>query len=231
MCRGEWTRGASERSPARKGLENAAKYADEVSVKAKCLFFLLLIFSFSESAFSYMVKYKEDFYKLYHTDYAQDADQTIENIYWLERAARADCAAPLYALSRVKTKEEWEKYRFLFQMHINLKLIEQHVRLAALYDKQHAYFYDAPWKEIYVENLETAKKSYEAALYYWREAKLWAEKSSEKRFYFTILSDIQPWEEERDRIEKGKLDYERIIERNLSRLEKVKREIESAEPY
>lgn len=200
-------------------------------MKSKFFVLFFLIFFASGEAFSYMVKYKEDFYKLYHTSYAQDADDTIENIYWLERAFRADFASPLYALATIKTKDEWEKYKALFQMHINLKLIEQHVRLASLYDKRHAYFFDAPWKEIYLENLEIAKKSYEAALYYWREAKLWAQKGSEKRFYFMILKDKIAWEDERERVENGKLDYEKIIKRSLSRLEKVKEEIKNMEMY
>ena len=31
-------------------------------------------------------------------------------------------------------------------MHLNLKLVEQHLRLGSKWDKQVAYFYNAPWK-------------------------------------------------------------------------------------
>ena len=106
-------------------------------------------------------------------------------------------------------------------MHINLKLIEQHLRLGRTCDKKIAHFYDAPWKEEYLRDLETAKTCYTAGLHYWKEAKLWAEKAGMKKFNFLYLTDIQNWEDERFRIENGKLDYEKTITRELERIEKV----------
>ena len=68
------------------------------------------------------------------------------------------------------------KYKMLtYQNAKNLKLIEQHMRLGRTWDKQVAYFYDAPWKEEYLRDLATAEKCYQAGLYYWKEAKLWHE--------------------------------------------------------
>ena len=84
------------------------------------LFFAFVCVS---SASAYMVKYKEDWYRLYHVHYQQYPDDCIENIYWLEKAAQADFANPLYANAKIDTEKQWEKYRYLFQMHINLKLI------------------------------------------------------------------------------------------------------------
>ena len=55
---------------------------------------------------------------------------------------------------KITTKTEWEKYRYLFQMHLNLKLIEQHLRLGRIYDKKVAYFYDAPWKDEYLRKIK-----------------------------------------------------------------------------
>ena len=92
-----------------------------------------------QPANAYMVKYKEDWYRLYHIHYQQYPDDCIENIYWLEKAAQADFANPLYANAKITTEKEWEKYRYLFQMHINLKLIEQHLRRGRTYDKKTAY--------------------------------------------------------------------------------------------
>lgn len=123
-----------------------------------------------QPANAYMVKYKEDWYRLYHIHYQQYPDDCIENIYWLEKAAQADFANPLYANAKITTEKEWEKYRYLFQMHINLKLIEQHLRLGRTYDKKTAYFYDAPWKDEYLRNLEKTLSCYNAGLYYWQEA-------------------------------------------------------------
>ncbi|MDR0708797.1 MAG: hypothetical protein LBF77_01880, partial [Spirochaetaceae bacterium] len=67
---------------------------------------------------AYLVTYKEQFYRLYHLHYIQYPDDSMENIYWLERAARADFANPLYAFARIENETQWEKYRYLFMMHI-----------------------------------------------------------------------------------------------------------------
>ena len=186
---------------------------------------IALIFTVSP-AFSYMVKYKEDYYKLFHVHYQQYPDDVMENIYWLEKAVQADFCNPLYAGVKIDNEDDWEKYRYIFMMHINLKLIEQHLRLGRTYDKKTAKFYDAPWKDLYIENLKKAKSCYEAGLYYWQEAKLWAEKANVGKFKFLFLTDIQNWEDERERVGNGNLDYDKILNREISRVKKVIDEFE-----
>lgn len=192
----------------------------------KIVFISLLVCVFIPKPFSYMVKYKEDYYKLFHVHYQQYPDDCIENIYWLEKAVESDFCNPLYANAKIETEKDWEKYRYLFMMHLNLKLIEQHLRLGRIYDHKVAHFYDAPWKELYLENLKKAKSCYEAGYYYWQEAALWAEKANTKGFQFLILQDIQNWEDERERIGNGELDYKKILDRELSRLNRVIQEFE-----
>lgn len=193
----------------------------------KAFIALLLTVTFLSSLSAYMVKYKEDFYKLYHVHYQQLPDDCIENIYWLEKAAQADFCNPLYAMAKIGTEKEWEKYRYLFQMHINLKLIEQHLRLGRIYDKKTAYFYDAPWKDEYLRNIEKALSCYNAGFYYWQEAKLWYEKANASEFNFLFITDQQSWEDERERIKTGELNYEKMLTREITRLEKVKAELEA----
>ncbi len=175
-----------------------------------------------QPAFPYFVTYKEQYYNLFHVHYQQYPDDVLENIYWLEKAAAADFCNPQYALAKITDERDWEKYRYLFMMHINLKLIEQHMRLGRTWDKQVAYFYDAPWKEEYLRDLEKAESAYRAGLYYWKEASVWAEKADAGSFRFLYLTDVQNWEDERERIAAGKLDYEKILNRELARLAKVK---------
>lgn len=199
-------------------------FTDNKSVKKfLCFFSVFIFFSFlkPQDSYSYMVKYKEDYYKLYHIHYQQYPDDVMENIYWLEQAVRADFCNPLYAKCKIENETEWEKYRYLFMMHLNLKLIEQHLRLGRIYDKKVANFYDAPWKDLYIENLEKTLSCYETALIYWQEAQLWAEKSNVPKFNFLFLTDIQAWEDERERINTGKLDYSKILNREISRVKKV----------
>lgn len=182
---------------------------------------ILLCFSVS-SLSAYVVRYKEQFYELYHIHYNQHPDDTMENIYWLERAIEADFCNPLYAVGTISDEKDWEKYRYLFMMHLNLKLAEQHVRLGSKWDKQKAYFYNAPWKKQNLESLETAETCYKTALYYWNEAVIWAEKANIREFQFRFLTDLQFWEDERERIADGSLDYNRTIQRELARLASVR---------
>ncbi len=183
---------------------------------------LCLIAFCAVQASAYMVKYKEDWYRLYHIHYQQKPDDCIENIYWLEKAVQADFANPLYANAKIDTEKQWEKYRYLFQMHLNLKLIEQHLRLGRIYDKKVAKFYDAPWKDEYIRNLEKALSCYQSGLYYWQEAQLWAEKANVKEFNFLYLTDLQYWEDERERIKNGELNYTKMLEREIKRVSQVR---------
>lgn len=189
---------------------------------ARLLSIGVFLIALAQSASPYVIKYKEEFYQLYHVHYNQYPDDAMENIYWLERAVEADFCNPLYALGKIKDKQDWEKYRYLFMMHLNLKLVEQHLRLGSKWDKQVAYFYNAPWKKQNLESLETAETCYRAADHYWREAKLWAEKANAREFRFLFLLDLQAWEDERERIATGELNYGRTIERELLRLQKVR---------
>ena len=83
-----------------------------------CLFSFIFAFFLPQDLNAYMVKYKEDFYKLYHVHYQQYPDDCMENIYWLEKAVQADFCNPLYADVKITTEKEWEKYRYLFQIKI-----------------------------------------------------------------------------------------------------------------
>lgn len=177
------------------------------------------------AAGAFPVYFKEQYYKLYHVHYIQYPDDAIENIYWLERAREADFCNPLYALADIADERHWERYRYLLNMHIDLKMIEQHLKLGSKFDKRVAYFYNAPWKRENLESLKTAETAYRAALSYWTSAKDWAAKAS--RLRWLELPDAQFWIDEAYRIETGELDYEKIIGRELQRLAEVRAAFEA----
>ncbi|MDR2597733.1 MAG: hypothetical protein LBC76_10510 [Treponema sp.] len=179
----------------------------------------------------YFVTYKEQYYKLFHVHYIQYPDDSMENIYWLEKAMKADFANPLYALTLIENEIQWEKYCYLFNMHINIKLIEQYLFLGNKWNKRNAYFYNAPWKDQNLESLETAETCFRTALYYWDEAVAWAQKANERRFRWIDLQKIQFWEDEALRIENGKLNYAKTIKRELDLLQKVREKFEAMEHY
>lgn len=193
-----------------------------ITRKTRVILLAAMLSLCSSFAAAYVVQYKEQFYELYHIHYNQYPDDVMENIYWLERAVEADFCNPLYAMGKITDEKDWEKYRYLFMMHINLKLVEQHLRLGSKWDKQTAYFYNAPWKKQNLESLDTAETCYQTALVYWEEARIWAEKANVREFRFRFLTDLQFWEDERERIADGTLDYNRIIQRELARLSAVR---------
>nr|AGS52063.1 hypothetical protein [uncultured bacterium contig00024] len=191
----------------------------------KTLFKTALILVFLAAALpvnSYYVTYKEQFYRLFHLHYNLSPDDTIENIYWLEQAMKADFANPLYALALIENETQWEKYRYLFNMHINIKLIEQYLFLGNKWNKRNAYFYNAPWKDQNLESLETAESCFRNAMYYWDEAIKWSEKAGERRFRWINLEKVQFWEDEAYRIENGTLNYGKTIRRELASIQRVR---------
>jgi len=186
------------------------------------LVLILFLLTFALPLNAYYVTYKEQYYRLFHLHLIQYPDDTMENIYWLEQALKADFANPLYAFALIENETEWEKYRYLFNMHINIKLTEQYLFLGNKWNKRNAYFYNAPWKEQNLESLDIAENCFRTALYYWEEAKTWAEKANQRRFRWIHLQKIQFWEDSAFRIETGKLNYARTINRELASLERVR---------
>jgi hypothetical protein len=176
---------------------------------------------------AYYATYKEQYYRLYHLHLIQYPDDSMENIYYLEKALQADFANPLHAIALIENEIQWEKYRYLFMMHINLKLIEQYILLGNKWNKRNAYFYNAPWRDINLEALDTAEACFRAALYYWRDAVEWAEKSLERRFRFIELDRVKYWQDEAFRIETKSLNYERIINRELTRLQRIREQFQA----
>jgi hypothetical protein len=193
-------------------------------MRARPVLALALLALSALGAAAYPAYYKEQYFKLYHEHYISYPDDAIENIYWLEAARKADFCNPLYALAKIEDQKHWERYRYLLDMHLDLKLIEQHLALGSKLDKRVAYFYNAPWKEQNLESLKTAETAYEAALAYWAEAKELAKKAMALRWI--QLDDAEAWTGEAFRIDEGELDYADIIGRQLARLRRVRADFE-----
>ena len=196
-----------------------SNYTDSKSIVKKYLLpivFLLL----NPNAFGYKILYAEQYYRLFHRHFYQSPDDSVENIHYLVRALQADFANPLYALARIETREEAERYRYLFKMHVNLKLIKLHLLLGLKYDKMKAYYYNEPWKEDNLKSLEIADEVYRYALHFWERARSWSAKAWKVRNI--DLEEIYEWQDENFRIETGDLDYGDIIQAHLKRLNEVK---------
>ncbi len=189
-------------------------------MKRFILILLLFLFAALAQVSSYKILYAEQYYKLYHQNLYQYPEDFNGNIWYLERALSRPFVNPLNALTIIEDQNTWKRYRYLFYLHVNLKLVEQYRHLGSKYDKRVAYFFNAPWAEANLKSLEIAESYYISAEYYWNEALVWIEKLKDVKYYF--LTDIQNWEDERFRIVTGDLDYKEILGMDLKRLEGVR---------
>lgn len=184
--------------------------------------FLFLLF-INHPLWAYKLTYKEQVYELYHRHLYAYPNRTWENLMYLEEALDADFANPLNALTRIETKEEWNKYQKLFDMHIHLKIVENYLILGNKFDKQKAYFYNAPYKDITLRSLDIAEKIYNFALPHWVEAVKLAKET--ENYPYLFLEGIQFWEDEAYRINHDELNYESIINKQINRLIRVREEL------
>jgi len=185
-------------------------------------FVLILI---SGSAQAYKVLYAEQYYRLFHLHLNQYPDDCLESIHYLEQALRSPFANPLNALARIDDEADWERYRNLFYLHVNLKLVEQWRLLASKYDKRAAYFYNAPFREQNLESLKKAEELYNQALVYWDEALTYYEIIAS--LPYRHITEIQNWEDEYERIRSGELDYAEFIGIDLARVNRVRSQFEA----
>ncbi len=176
---------------------------------------------------AYKILYAEQFYQLYHNHLYQYPDDSAENIYYLGMALRSDFANPLNALAEIKNEKEWEKYRYLFYMHVNLRIIESYIKMATKFDRQEAYFFNAPWKEANIDSLKKARECYVYAQNFWNDAVEWSEKASDRKFSWMFIEDQQYWEDENFRIHEGELDYGIILNRQIERVDRIISEFEA----
>ncbi|NIZ47086.1 hypothetical protein PVA44_02550 [Entomospira nematocerorum] len=166
------------------------------------------------------ITYAEEWYNLYHLHLHRYPEEEFANLIYLERALQADFSNPRYALAIIETADEWQLYRYLFKMHVNLQLVRTYMALASKYDRQHVYFYNQPWKEQNLRSLDIAEKYYQRAYFFWDEALNWVEViHSEKGLRWIHLGDINHWHNEFTYIQEGKLDFQKILNRHMKRLE------------
>lgn len=186
---------------------------------------IFLIIPFQTHA--YKIKYVEGFYRLYVESFYDYSHDVNRNIFYLKAALGVPFSNPLYAIAEIENELEWEKYRYLMYMHINLKLTDSFLKLANSLDKQNAYFYNAPWKESNIKSLNEAELYYREAKKYWIDALEWSKKASHEKFMFLHLEDIQHFEDESHDIQTGELNYNDIINRHLTRLKNVRDQFEA----
>lgn len=157
----------------------------------------------------------EDYYLLYGLKMGYNVPEIKESIYFLYMALSMRFRHPRDSLCKIRTEEEFHKYRLLMFMEIHLLLTRMYLRLGSLYDKNHLYFHDLDVADDLEVSFLIARTYYNEALRFWKEAVKYAEQAS--RYIFTL--DLGTIESHRHEIVTKKLDFERIIKRHLNRVE------------
>ncbi|QFP41590.1 hypothetical protein F9Y90_00265 [Borrelia miyamotoi] len=166
--------------------------------------------------------YAEQWYVIFNEQIKRKPDNYKRNIFFLKNALKYPFGNPNYSLSKIETREEWNKYKLLFKMHVNLLLVKQHLYLGDLFDTRHAYFYKTPKKNGILENLNKAINLYKIAADYYTEALKHHNQLHKYKFTKIQSNGITNWEDEYYRIEMKELNYYNIIEKELIRIEKTK---------
>lgn len=172
--------------------------------------------------------FAEEFYlyilNLYYTN-----PNLERNIRFMQWALEAPFDNQVRSLAKIETENDWYRYKALFRMHVNLLIIDSYLQLARRFDKEHVYFYNLWYAEELKESFTIARYYYETATNYWEEVKHHAASAEE----IPGRINLDYWEDELYLIQTGELDYDRIIEDHLrkleARLEKVERYLEQYE--
>ena len=186
---------------------------------------LLLSLVLVPRAQAYRLEYREQLWELFHLQLYYYPERIAENVVWLQQALEAPFANPLYALAEIQNETEWEKYRYLFTMHIYVKLVDMHILWASKFFKLDAFFFNYPWREDNLRSIERAEELLSLGLLYWEQAVAMAREI--ERWPWVHLEELAQWEDEAWRINTGDLDYEAIIGRHLDRLSEVRERFEN----
>jgi hypothetical protein len=167
--------------------------------------------------------YLEDYYLLFGMKLHYNENSLRKNIEMLKTGLICKFRHPSLALVSVDTEDEYLKYRKLMFMHINIMIMRNYLKIGVRYDKKTIKFHDVSFAEDIHESLNIARKIYQEALPYWVEAKRYAEEASQIKLT-TKLSNI---ESERYRIITGDLDFNKIINNHISRVDKKQEQLKN----
>ncbi len=157
----------------------------------------------------------EDFYAMYSLPMGYRTAELKESIFYLYQGMQHKFRHPRNSLCDIKTEAEFHKYRLLMFMHINMLIMRMHLRLGSQFDKRHLYFHDLDMADDLEISFLIARTYYKEAHKFWLEAKKYADKAH----VYPFELDLPTIESERFEIATGELDYDKIINRHLGRVD------------
>ena len=165
--------------------------------------------------YKYTPQFVEDIYELYGSSMPNRKDDIKRNIYFLHKSLASKYRHPYHSLCTIKNKTEHHKYRLLMHMHIHILIARLFLSLGAMYDKRNLYDHDLDVADDLEKSFYIARTYYYRAIPYMQKAEHYAKLSGAYSFYL----DLDTIETEAFKIRTKKLNYERIIERHINKIE------------
>ena len=172
------------------------------------------------------IRYKEEFFRLYNQWQYKDLDSISRNIFFLELAYIVPFDHPIRALVPITNEIQYERYKNLIMMHITLMLAQEYINYGYMYVKENIYFFNEEFKKDYIEGYDIAEFYFEAARKYWKEAINFAIRADSIKGYRISLEYI---EDELYRIKTMDLNYDKVINNLLTRINKNREKISKRE--
>ena len=168
------------------------------------------------------LKTKEDFLKIYNQWLYSDLDSTSRNIYFLELAYVAGYNHPIQALTTITNEIQFDRYKYLLQMHICTLLTQEYINYGYFFVKEHVYFYNQEFKTNYLNGYDVAEFYFNGARKYWNEAVSNAQFADSIKGWRT---DLNYYEDEIYRIKTGDLNYYKVLDNLMVRVNNNRAEI------
>ncbi len=169
-----------------------------------------------------MPRHLEDFYELYGLPHGYQVQNLKENIYLLNQGLARKFRHPSKSLCKIKTQEEFHKYRLLMFMQIHYLIMRSFMRIGSLYDKRLLYQHDLDFADDLELSFQIAKSYYKQAFVFEKQSRIYARQANQYRF----ILDLPSIESRLFEMKTGKLNFNRIIRRHISKLEKKQAIIE-----
>ncbi len=183
----------------------------------------------AESDFGYQplhqkIHYKEDFFRLYNQWLYSELDSVSRNIFFLELAYSVPFDHPIKALTPITNDVQYERYRNLLMTHICTLLTQEYINYGYMYMKEHIYFFNSDFKDEYLEGYDIAEFYFNQAKKYWDQAIQYGQAADNINGFRT---DLEAMEDEIYRMKTGNLNYYKVIDNLMMRINRNRSEIES----
>ncbi|URA10382.1 hypothetical protein [Thermospira aquatica] len=168
------------------------------------------------------IRTKEDYFRLFNQWLYQDMDSVSRNIFFLELAYVMPYDHPIKALTPITNEMQYLHYQYLLMMQICQLLTQSYIDYGYMYMKEHIYFFNEEFKTNYLQGYDISEFYFTKARQYWDETIQHAKMAYETRFYKT---DLLYMEDMVYRIRDGDLNYYKVIDNLMYRIERNRAEI------